>query len=289
HLLSHSIFKALLFLAAGAVIHAVHTNNLDEMGGLRSKMPITFWTSTVGILSLSGVPLLSGFWSKDLVIESSLQSQNLIVFFFIAGASVLTVAYSLRWLYKVFLAPAHNHHNHVHEAPKVMTIPLIILAALSVSIGVTGPFFEEEFHHYLGLHGKFSVSLPTYATTALVLAAGGGLAYIFYLGKIKHPEEIRQTPLGATLHRILANRYYVDAFYYRVFVDGLDRLGSAVHKFVELKVIDGFNYFISKATVSFVQVFRNIQTGQSNINISGLIIGLAIFLLLLLRFVLGIS
>ncbi|MCX8201136.1 MAG: hypothetical protein N3H84_03425, partial [Candidatus Caldarchaeum sp.] len=93
----------------------------------------------------------------------------------------------------------------------------------------------------------------------------------------------------ATLHRILANRYYVDAFYYRVFVDGLDRLGSAVHKFVELKVIDGFNYFISKATVSFVQVFRNIQTGQSNINISGLIIGLAIFLLLLLRFVFGIS
>ncbi|MDW8084000.1 MAG: NADH-quinone oxidoreductase subunit L [Candidatus Caldarchaeum sp.] len=289
HLLSHSIFKALLFLAAGAVIHAVHTNNLDEMGGLRNKMPITFWTSTIGILSLSGVPLLSGFWSKDLVIESSLQSQNIAVFLFIAGASVLTVAYSLRWLYKVFLAPSHNHHDHVHEAPKVMTIPLIILASLSVVIGVTGPIFEEQLHEYLGVHGKFSVSLTTYATTAFVLAAGGGLAYLFYFGKVKNPAEIRQAGVGATLHRIIANRYYIDAFYYRVFVDGIDKIGSAVHKFVELKVIDGFNYFLSRVTVSFVQVFRNIQTGQSNINISGLIIGLAIFLLLLLRFVFGIS
>ncbi|MEM0440509.1 MAG: NADH-quinone oxidoreductase subunit L [Candidatus Caldarchaeum sp.] len=290
HVLSHSIFKALLFLAAGAVIHAVHTNNLDEMGGLRNKMPITFWTSTVGVLSLAGVPLLSGFWSKDIIIESSLKSANYVVYLFIVGASVLTVAYSLRWLYKVFLAPSnHVHHNHVHEAPKVMTVPLIILAALSVIVGVTGLWFEEEFHHYLGLHGKFSVSPATYATTAAILAVGGGLGYIFYIGAVRNPADIRQTPLGASLHKLFINRYYIDAFYYRAFVEGLDRLASAIHKFIELKVIDGFNYFISRVTVSFVQVFRNIQTGESNINISGLIIGLAIFLLLILRFLYGLG
>ncbi len=290
HLLSHSIFKALLFLAAGAVIHTVHTNNLDEMGGLRQKMPITFWTSTVGVLSLSGVPLLSGFWSKDLVIESSLQALNIPVYLFITGASILTVAYSLRWLYKVFLAPASNsHHNHVHEAPNVMTIPLIVLAALSVFIGVTGPFFEEEFHHYLGLHGEIGVSLTTYASTAAILALGGGLGYLYYLGGVRDPAAIRQSGLGATLHRLLENRYYIDAFYYKVFVNGLVALGSIIYRFIEVKVIDGFNYFISRATVAFVQVFRNIQTGQSNINISGLILGLAILLILLLRIFFGLS
>jgi len=288
HVLSHSIFKALLFLAAGSVIHAVHTNNLDEMGGLRSKMPVTFWTSTVGVLSLSGVPLFSGFWSKDLIIESTLEAGNIAVFLLVVGASVLTVTYSLRWLYKVFLAPPKSHvSEHAHESPAVMTVPLIILAALSVGIGVTGPFFEENFHHYLGLHGEVETGLMTYLASAAVLLTGAGLAYVYYLGGISSPENVRRSGAGAQLHKLLVNRYYVDAFYYRVFVDGLDRLGSALLRLVELKVIDGFNYVISRATVSFVQFFRNIQTGESNINISGLIIGLAILLLLFLRFLFG--
>ncbi|MDW7978807.1 MAG: proton-conducting transporter membrane subunit, partial [Candidatus Caldarchaeum sp.] len=289
HLLSHSIFKALLFLAAGAVIHAVHTNNLDEMGGLRAKMPITFWTSAVGVLSLSGVPLLSGFWSKDLVIESTLQAGNVVVFLLITGASILTVAYSLRWLYKVFLAPPTKHTEHAHEAPPVMTIPLIILAAASVAIGVSGPLFEEQLHHYLGLHGKVSTSLTTYATSAAILAVGGGLGYIFYLGGVRRPEDVRSGPLGGMVHRILENRYYVDAFYYKVFVAGLEKAGAALLKFVELKVIDGLNYALSKATVAFVQLFRNIQTGESNVNISGLIIGMVLLIIILLRFLFGLA
>jgi NADH-quinone oxidoreductase subunit L len=285
HVLSHSIFKALLFLAAGSVIHAVHTNNLDEMGGLRSKMPITFWTSAVGVLSLSGVPLFSGFWSKDLVIESTLEAGNTVVYLLVVAASVLTVTYSLRWLYKVFLAPPKGHASeHAHESPPVMTVPLIILAALSVAVGVTGPFFEENFHHYLGLHGEVKTGLTTYLTSAAVLLTGAGLAYVYYLGGVSSPENVWRAGIGAQLHRLLVNRYYIDAFYYRVFVNGLDRLGAALLKFVELKVIDGFNYALSKATVAFVQFFRNIQTGESNINISGLIIGLAILLLLFLRF-----
>ncbi len=287
HVLSHSIFKALLFLAAGAVIHAVHTNNLDEMGGLRAKMPITFWTSTVGVLSLSGVPLFSGFWSKDIVIESALDAGNLVVFLFMVGASVLTVTYSLRWLYKVFLAPPTHHVEHAHEAPYVMTVPLMILAAMSVAIGVTGPFFEEMFHGYLGVHAEVSTSILTYATSAAIIASGAGLWYIFYFGGVKSPEEVRRAGVGAALHKLLVNRYYIDAFYYRVFVDGLDRAGSALLRFVELKVIDGFNYALSRATISFVQFFRNIQTGESNINISGLIIGLALLIVLFLRFLFG--
>ncbi|MEM2095441.1 MAG: NADH-quinone oxidoreductase subunit L [Candidatus Caldarchaeum sp.] len=289
HLLSHSIFKALLFLAAGAVIHAVHTNNLDEMGGLRTKMPITFWTSAVGVLSLAGVPLFSGFWSKDLVIESSLQAGSMLVFLLITGASILTVAYSVRWLYKVFLAPPTHHTEHAHEAPPVMTIPLIVLAAASLAVGITGPFFEEELHHYLGLHGKFSTSLATYAASAVILATGGMLGYAFYLGKLKNPGEVRSSGVGAKLHTLLVNRYYVDAFYYKVFVNGLEKTGGLLLKFVELKIIDGFNYALTRATVAFVQLFRNIQTGESNVNISGLLIGMILLIIILLRFLFGLG
>jgi NADH-quinone oxidoreductase subunit L len=148
---------------------------LTRWGGLRSKMPITFWTSAVGVLSLSGVPLFSGFWSKDLVIESTLEAGNTVVYLLVVAASVLTVTYSLRWLYKVFLAPPKGHASeHAHESPPVMTVPLIILAALSVAVGVTGPFFEENFHHYLGLHGEVKTGLTTYLTSAAVLLTGRG-------------------------------------------------------------------------------------------------------------------
>jgi len=287
HILSHSIFKALLFLASGAVIHAIHTNNLDEMGGLRRYMPITFWTSLIGVLSLAGLPPLSGFWSKDVIIESTLEAGNILIYLLVVSTSVLTFIYGLRWLYKVFLAPPSHHHHEVHEAPRIMTIPLIILAALSVGIGVTGPLFEPVFTSYLGLEHHVEVSPLTYLTSAIVLAAGGGVGYLFFIGGRIRPEAVRSAGLGAALHRILVNRYYVDAFYYRVFVDGLDKLSSLLLRFIELKVIDGFNYALTRATSYLVQGFRSIQTGESNINISGLIIGLAILLLLFIRLLFG--
>ncbi|GBC68955.1 NADH-quinone oxidoreductase subunit L [archaeon HR01] len=287
HLLSHSIFKALLFLAAGAVIHAVHTNSLDEMGGLRRHMPITFWTSLIGVLALAGLPPLSGFWSKDVVIQSTVEAGNTLVYLLVAATSILTFVYGLRWVYKVFLAPPATHHHEVHEAPKVMTIPLIILATLSLGIGLSGPVFEPLFGEYLGLEHHIEVSPVTYLTSGIILALGGGLGYLFYLGGRASPEAVRSTALGAALHKLLVNRYYIDAFYYRVFVDGLDRLSSLTHRFLELKVIDGFNYALTRATAYIVQGFRNIQTGESNINISGLVIGLIILLLLFIRLLTG--
>ncbi len=284
HLLSHSIFKALLFLAAGAVIHAVHTNNLDEMGGLRRYMPITFWTSLIGVLALSGVPPLSGFWSKDILIESALEAGNIPVYLLMVGASILTFIYSLRWLYKVFLAPPSPHiaEHGAHEAPKVMTIPLIILAGLTLVVG----FFEPLLGDYTGIHVA-GPSMLTYLSSAAILLVGGGVGYLFYIGGMVRPEQVRATPIGGALHKLLVNRYYIDDIYYKVFVDGFDRLSSILLRFVELRVIDGFNYAISKATAAAVQVFRNIQTGESNINLSGFIIGIAILLLLFISLILG--
>jgi NADH-quinone oxidoreductase subunit L len=257
------------------------------MGGLRKHMPITFWTSLIGVLSLAGLPPLSGFWSKDIVIQSTLEAGNTPIYLLVVATSILTFVYGLRWIYKVFLAPPAIHHHEVHEAPKVMTIPLIILAALSAGIGLAGPVFEPLFGEYLGLVHHIEVSPPTYLTSGLVLTLGGSLGYLFYLGGRVRPAAVRTEGFGAALHKILVNRYYIDAFYYRVFVDGLDRLSTAIHRFIELNVIDGFNYALSRATAYVIQGFRNIQTGESNINISGLVIGLIILLLLFITLLVG--
>ncbi|MEM0456755.1 MAG: NADH-quinone oxidoreductase subunit L [Nitrososphaerota archaeon] len=289
HVLSHSIFKALLFLSAGVVIHAVHTNNIDEMGGLARKMPLTFIASLFGALALSGIPPFSGFFSKDLIIEATIESGNVVIYLLVVFTSILTVTYTMRWIYKIFLAPPSLESSHTHEAPKVMTVPLLILAALSLLTG----FFEEPFMSYIGLHYHFKPSLPAYATSAIILVFGLLLAYAFYLSAtlrgmpLINPINIRKSGLGSVLHKILVNRYYIDHAYYKVFVDGTIWLSSKVRKYVEEKVIDGFNYALARATQSFVQAFRYLQTGSSNVNISGYALGIAILLIIFLLLLFG--
>lgn len=289
HVLSHSIFKALLFLSAGAVIHAVHTNDIDEMGGLARKMPLTFIASLFGALALSGIPPFSGFFSKDLIIEASLESGNTVIYLLVVFTSILTVTYTMRWIYKIFLASPNPESSHTHEVPKVMRIPLIILAALSLLVG----FFEEAFMSYIGLHHHFKPSLLTYATSAIILVSGLLLAYAFYLSAtlrgtpLINPISVRRSGLGSALHKLLVNRYYIDHVYYKAFVDGTIWLSSKVRKYVEEKIMDGFNYALARATQSFVQIFRYLQTGSSNINISGYALGIAILLIIFLLLLFG--
>lgn len=284
HVLSHSVFKALLFLSAGAVIHAVHTNDIDEMGGLARRMPLTFAASLFGALALSGVPPFSGFFSKDLIIEASLEAGNTVVYLLVVFTSILTVAYIMRWVYKIFLSPPGPSSSHAREAPKVMTVPLIVLAGLSLLVGL----FEEQFAGYVGLHNHFGPSPAAYATSAVILASGLSLAYTFYLSAVSRgtplidPSAMRKNGLGSALHKLLVNRYYIDHAYYRVFVDGTLWLSSKVRKYVEEKVIDGFNYALARATQSFVQAFRYLQTGSSNVNVSGYALGIAILLAIFL-------
>lgn len=290
HVLSHSIFKALLFLSAGAVIHAVHSNDIDQMGGLRRYMPITFVTALIGALALSGVPPFSGFFSKDLIIEACIQSGSIHILILVILTSILTIVYILRWIYKIFFGKEYSSNDHIHEAPKVMTVPLILLAAMSLVIG----FFEEQFMEYMGIKHHFSVSLSTYIVSFIILSIGVSLAYIFYFScsirgmPIVNPSILRIGKFSSFIHRMLINRYYIDALYYKVFVDGLLWLSSIVRRYIEEKVIDGFNYAIAKATEIFVQAFRNLQTGISNVNISGYAIGIALFILMLLLILMGV-
>jgi NADH-quinone oxidoreductase subunit L len=291
HLLSHSAFKALLFLASGSVIHAVGTNDIDRMGGLRRYMPVTFYTALVGVVSLSGIPPFSGFFTKDLIVNALVKGGHWVPLLLVTAASILTVIYSFRWLSKVFLGefrgslPHHaDGHGGLHESPPVMTVPLVVLAFLSTVIGL--PWVEEQFLHYFGVEEHIKVDPMAYALSALILGSGLLFSYLYFLGGKLDPASVRSGALRP-VHTLLVNRYYIDAAFEAVFVNGFIRLSSAVRKYVEEKVIDGLNYASARAFVYFVQAFRYIQTGSSNVNVGGIAIGIFVILLFLLGRLLG--
>ncbi len=285
HILNHSLFKALLFLAAGSVMHAVGTTNIDEMGGLARAMPITFSTSLIGALALAGVPPFSGFFSKDLIIEASLETGSLPIYLLITFTSILTFIYILRWIYKVFLAPPSHHNTHAHESPPVMTIPLIVLAAGATLSGIISEA-THGFPEYLGINLHHSTSLTTLLTSAGIILSGAAVVYLVYFGRVMPPEVFRSRGFGYMLHKILVNRYYIDAFYYRI-VDGFVSFSNVLRRRAEDGGIDRFNYLVADGVKGAVNILRNIQTGSSNINIGGLLIGLAILILIFLTLLYG--
>ena len=156
HLWTHAYFKALLFLGSGSVIHAVHTQELPEMGGLKRKMPITFATMLIATLAISGVPGLSGFFSKDAILAGSLAfgmaygGLRYLPFVLLIISAGITAFYMFRLLFLTFAGSPRDHHRyeHAHESPPVMTIPLIVLAFMTVfSVGipfVTDRWFEQQ-------------------------------------------------------------------------------------------------------------------------------------------------
>src|SRR5439155_20964527 len=147
HLFTHAFFKALLFLAAGSVIHAVHTNNMSQMGGLRKALPVTFWTFVIGAAALSGIPPLAGFWSKDEIISTAFKTGHYWVFAATLGTAVLTAFYMTRAVLLTFFG-AYRGEGHPRESPAVMTGPMVVLAGLSVIAGFLGPthLFSDWVH-----------------------------------------------------------------------------------------------------------------------------------------------
>ncbi len=207
HLTTHAFFKALLFLGAGSVIHALHTQEIWEMGGLRKGMPITTWTFTIAALALCGIFPLSGFWSKDEILALALR-QNRFLYGVATATAGLTAFYMGRTLFVAFFgAPRSHHAKHPHESPPVMTGPLIALAILSVVGGFLGiPYFV---HHHLGAHVEFHAVV---AVVSSVVALGGlGLAYLVYGS---------QTISGAAivrrmgwLYQLLIHKFFIDEIY----------------------------------------------------------------------------
>ncbi len=253
HFLSHSLFKSLLFLSAGAIIHAVGTNDMTQMGGLRKEMPFTFLASFVGVLALAGIPPANGFWSKDLIFASALEHGELIPLSLIWLGSILTAAYAVRWLYLIFFGKKSSYlaEKHIHEAPWVMRIPLLILAAGALISG----FLEVNFANFLTTP-SFLITGVTFTLEAVpltlslgVLVVGAGTGYLIYFRRLIAPEVIRANGLGLRLHTILWKGYYFDAAYQAVFVDGTIWLCRGVYRGLEYAIWDQGHYVVSSAVI----------------------------------------
>ena len=298
HLMTHAFFKALLFLAAGSVIIAMHhKQDMREMGGLRKYMPITWLTSLVGSLALIGAPGFSGFFSKDSIIEavghSTIPGAGFAYFAVLSGVFI-TALYSFRMYFLVFHGKERmdeHTRSHLHESPKVVTVPLILLAIPSVVIGgiyvdsmVFGDFFANAItvlpeHDVLGKVGFESASgmvMHGFATAPFWLAlAGVGVAWFLYMKRTDLPAKIVQLPLIKTIYAILQRNYGFDAFNNLVFGRGSRGLGSGLWKGGDVFLIDGLLVNGSARLVGAISNFvRHVQSGYLYHYAFAMIIGL---------------
>ena len=298
HLGTHAFFKALLFLAAGSVIIALHhEQDMRRMGGLWRRMPITWICSAIGTLALIGFPGFSGFFSKDGIIEAVRHSD--LAAAWIGYPAVLlgvfvTALYSFRMYFLVFHGEERideHAREHVHESPLVVTVPLMVLAFFSVVIGwpwvepmLFGGYFGEAIvvrpeHDVLARVGEGFTGAGAFATHGFVAlpfwlaAAGAALAWYLYIRNPGLPGEIAERfHVG---HRLLVNKYGFDDFYGAFFAGGTRRVGGLLWRFGDVRVIDGWLVNGSARAVGRIaSVIRHVQTGLLYHYAFAMIIGL---------------
>ena len=226
HLFTHAFFKSLLFLGSGSVIHATERQMVEQLGGLRRKMPITTITFAVGGLALAGIIPLAGFWSKDEILVATQGGASTLVYATLAATAVLTAIYTTRLVLLTFSGEPRDRpaYDRAHESPAVMTVPLLILAALAVvagfvafdgvgqALGFAGGIGEVVFS---GLEGHAFELDNTVAIASTVAAiAGIALGLVYWRGRTERAERARAW--APELHALLVNRYYIDHLYQAV-------------------------------------------------------------------------
>ena len=252
HVISHAFFKSLLFLCAGVVMHATHTLDLKQLGGLRKEMPLTFIVSIIGAFSLAGIPPFSGFWSKDTIFESIILAHNIPLFILIFGTSVLTLIYSLRWISLVFLGKKSEflQRSHVDDPEPVLLIPLVILAFISCISG----FFKGPLERYLQTSSEVSINaiFLAGATSALILAAGVPVAYYFFYKRRDLSRTSARSLLNNPFHLLISNGYYFDAAY-NCILKGVMGLAQGLYRFVEMTGLERLPYVVANGALSVAQ------------------------------------
>jgi len=227
HLMSQGFFKALGFLAAGSIIHTLGTRNMDEMGGLRKRMPITFTAFLFSTLALAGVPPFVGFWSKDLIIaELSLANLNIQVLLVLV-VSILTSFYMFRALFKVFFGPESKmaQEKDIHESPKIMTVPLLILCAGVLVLGFT----ESAAAGLLGLTEHIAFELPIIGASIVAILVGLTPSYMAYYAGRPNPQTFLQEHGElAGLRTVMLAGYGFDTAYLAVFVRPFTKISNAI-------------------------------------------------------------
>ena len=282
HVVTHAFFKALLFLGAGSVIHAMHhEQDIRKMGGLKSKLPITHATFLLGYLAIIGFPFFAGYYSKDEIIIQALATKPIIGYLLIFGA-LMTAFYMSRVYFLTFWGKfrgTHEQEHHLHESPLSMTLPLMILAVLSVVGGYLLQGYMEhnlvqsvvasaeiEEHHLHSLHTIM------YGVTAAALALAV-FAYVRYVSQGTVPSADADM---VGLEKTVYNKYFVDEFYESAITKPLNRLSSFFSTWIENNVIDRFVNGVGEGVNTLSGQLRQLQTGNTGFYILAMVVGIVV-------------
>ena len=292
HLTTHAFFKALLFLGAGSVIHAMSgEQDIRSMGGLRKKLPSTYWTFLIGTLAIIGFPLMSGFFSKDEILARSFAYAPW-VWGMVLVISILTAFYMLRLFYLTFFGDfkgTHHQKDHLHESPSSMTIPLWILAILSLAGGLLN--IPELFHgnHFLAswlepvITGRVGIHEISHTTEWILMGITTAIILgIIYYSYRKYAVNKAIAPADDKIHglnKTFANKFYVDEIYDTVIVEPVQFGSRVAHDYMEKsfidRIVEGFGSFVK----GLANIVRKTQDGNLEIYLLGMVIGaIALFL-----------
>lgn len=298
HLMTHAFFKALMFLGAGSVMHALSgETRITKMGDLKKHLPVTHKTFLVGGLAIAGIPFFSGFFSKDEILLKALTGPHgSPVFYAVALLTAgLTAFYIFRMLFMTFYGVSRVEPtvmNHVHESPKIMTVPLILLAALSAVGGFVGvPHFFNKIDEFLAPvflryappggysagHASLSLEAGLMAVSVAAAVLGIWMARKMYLQQPQLAEQWANRFKG--YYRLLVNKYYVDEIYQALFVRPLFRLSEGfLWKIFDVKIIDGFVNGLPRVFGAGATALRRWQTGVVQNYAVSILIGLIVIL-----------
>lgn len=293
HVMTHAFFKALLFLGAGSVIHGMSgEQDIRSMGGLKSKMPVTFYTFLIATIAISGIPPFAGFFSKDEILAKVFELSPVMWGLAVVG-SLMTSFYMFRLLFLTFFGEfrgTEDQKHHLHESPFSMTMPLMILAVLSA----IGGFFNfpalfgghQWLAHFLApIVGEPSHNTsPEHVTTEYILmgvSTVGALvsmfvAYSIYVGKKQVPD--KEGTQRGFVSNLVYNKYYVDELYERLIVKPLSGLGSIIAEFFDVYIIDGVVQFSGGVTMWVGKQMRYLQAGAIGVYVFSMVLGILIIL-----------
>ena len=288
HVMTHAFFKALLFLGAGSVIHGMHEEqDVRRMGGLRRAMPTTYGTFAVGCLAIAGFPLLSGFFSKDLILEHVFAAGSGPLWLVGSLGAGLTALYMFRLLFLTFWGDtraAPEVAGRIHESPRVMTVPLVVLAVLSV---VGGYFTLPDLLAPLYGHAHPHVPLLVKYLPTLLALGGIGAAYWLYVRQPAAAERLGRRFAG--VHRLLLNKYYVDEAYDAVVVRPLMAAADWLWRVWDTRVIDGLVNGTARVVQAGGLFLRFWQTGNVQAYALSLSLGAIVLFAYYLGRVLGVA
>ena len=286
HLMTHGAFKALLFLGCGSVIIALHhEQDMRRMGGLKDRLPITYWTFVIGSLALAGFPLTAGFFSKDDILVSAWAAGPLgqVLSMFGVLTALLTAFYSFRLVFVTFWGPSRvdqQHAAHVHEPSPTMTVPLVILAVLSIATGYVGipEFLAPVFEGGDGAHGGGAMGIMLLATAMGLLGIGG--AYYAYVLHPSLPD--RWAHQWRTAYEWSFHKWYFDEAYDRSIVRPTFTVAVELWKRIDVAVIDGAVNGVARAIAWGAWFLRLVQSGQTQHYALGMAFGAVVILTLLM-------